>query len=249
MTPSPGGDTSAERELERIRAEYDRRRRQVPAEHWKVRLFVRHLRERVILDELARAGAMPLEGRRVLDVGCGSGQWLADFETWGAARGNLAGIDLRPRTAALARRRLAPSGSDPGDGADIREGSAGELPWPDASFDIVLQATMLSSILDPDMRARVAGEMTRVLAPGGVIVSYDMRIENRRNPQVRSVPKAELARLFEGMSMRARRVTLALPVSRRVVGRSWTAAAALERAGVLNTHLLAILRRQGSRTP
>lgn len=237
-------------ELARIRAEYERRRREVPREHWKVRLFVRQARERLVLAELARAGALPLGERRVLDVGCGSGQWLADFQTWGAARHGLAGIELDLEGAALARARLAPTGAGPAGGeADIREGSASEMPWPDGSFDIVLQATMMSSILDRAMRREVATEMMRVLAPGGVILSYDMRIENPRNPQVRALRQQELADLFAGMSVRARRVTLALPVSRRLVPLSWSAAAGLERAGFLNTQLLAVLRRPDALTP
>jgi SAM-dependent methyltransferase len=234
-------------ELARIRAEYDRRRREVPRDHWKVRLFVRQVRERLLLAELERAGALPLGERRVLDVGCGSGQWLADFQTWGAARERLAGIELDPEAVTAARARLAPGGAGPAGGeADIREGAAGDMPWPDESFDIVLQATMLSSILDGAMRRQVAAEMMRVLAPGGVILSYDMRIENPRNPNVRAVPQDELAQLFAGMEVRTRRVTLALPIARRLVRVSWPAAAALERTSLANTQLLAILRRPGA---
>ena len=243
-TGEPNAGEAGANELERIRAEYERRRREVPREHWKVRLFVRQVRERALLAELARAGALPLGARRILDLGCGSGQWLADFQTWGAARERLAGIELDPDAAALARARLAPSGAGAAGGeADIRVGEAGDLPWPDGSFDIVLQATMLSSILDPDMRRQVAAEMMRVLAPGGVIVSYDMCVENPRNPHVRALPRRELAELLPGMALRARRVTLALPVSRRLVRLSWPAATALESVGFLNTQLLAILRQ------
>jgi SAM-dependent methyltransferase len=243
MRPAAGG---APDELERIRAEYERRSREVPGENWKVRLFVRQLRERVLLAELARASSLPLGERRVLDVGCGTGQWLADFETWGARRANLAGIELQPDSAERARARLAPAGPAGGQ-ADIRDGSADALPWADGTFQVVLQATMLSSIVDQALRRRVADEMRRVLAPDGVIVSYDMRVGNPRNPAVRSVTKRDLAGLFGGLDLRVRRVTLALPVSRRVVGASWTAAAALERASLFNTHLLAILRDPDAR--
>jgi SAM-dependent methyltransferase len=231
-------------ELARIRSEYERRRVEVPDEEWCVRLFVRQLRERALLAELSRFSAPPLTGCRVLDVGCGGGQWLVDFETWGVPRENLAGIELDPEPAALARRRLAPM--EPGNAAgqaDIRVGNAGELPWPDGAFDIVLQATMLSSVLDDAVRRQIAREMARVLAPTGSIVSYDMRIPNPRNPHVRRITKRDLAELFEGFAIRARRVTLALPLSRRLVPLSWSAATALEAARVLDTHMLALLRR------
>lgn len=224
-------------ELDRIRSEYERRARVVAGEGWRVRLFVRQLRERVLLDELARAGLAPFAGRRILDVGCGQGQWLADFETWGAWQRDLSGIELDPERATMARERL----SD----ADIREGNAAELPWPDGAFDVVLQATVLSSILDDSLRRRVAAELARVTAPGGAIVSYDMWAPNPRNPHLRRLARSDLRELFPGFDVRARRVTLLLPLSRRVAPRSFRAASALESARVLNTHVLAVLRRPG----
>lgn len=222
-------------EVERIRDVYERRRLEGIAEHdWRVRLFIRQGRERALLGELMGALQRPLGACRVLDVGCGTGQWLADLETWGVPQPSLAGIELDPADAKSARERLP--------AADVRVGNAAELPWEAGSFDLVIQATMLSSILDPAMRRDAAGEMARVLAPGGVIVSYDMGVRSP-NPQVRRVGKRELKDLFGGFEVRTRRVTLAVPVTRRIVGVSWTAAAALERTRVLNTQLLAVMRR------
>jgi SAM-dependent methyltransferase len=223
-------------ELDRIRSEYARRSREVGAEHWRVRLFVRQLRERVLLEELGRAGMLPLAGRRVLDVGCGDGQWLADFQTWGARQADLAGIELGAERASRARERLP--------AADVQEGNAAELPWEDGRFDVVMQATLLSSLVDPELRRAVVAEMARVTAPGGVVVSYDMRTENPRNEHLRAVGRRELEELFPGFDVRARPVTLLLPVTRRVAVRSFRAAGALEAMRVLNTHLLAAMRRR-----
>ena len=232
-------------ELARIKAEYARRERAGPYEpDWKVRLYARQRRERALLEELARANALPLTGRRVLDVGCGAGQWLADFETWGARRENLAGIELDPERARDARERFAPTGTGPAAGeADIREGNAAELPWAAGSFDIVLQSTVISSILDQGLRRDVAAEMARVLAPEGIVVSYDMRVTNPRNPHVRRLGARELAELFEGFQMRKRRVTMLPQLTRRAVRVSWSAAAVLESTHLLRTHLLATLWR------
>jgi SAM-dependent methyltransferase len=238
---TPADEARHTREIGRIRSEYARRRREVSDEDWRVRLFFRQGRERALLSALWREGALPLADRRVLDVGCGSGQTLVDFETWGAKRGHLAGIELDPERARAARERL--SAADDGPSAELREGDAAELPWPDGTFDVVFQATTLSSILDVALRRRVASEMARVLAPGGSIVSYDMRVNNPRNPNVRGLGRRELMRLFEGFALRARPITLLAPLSRRLVPVSWRVAAALERARVLNTHLLAVLRR------
>jgi ubiquinone/menaquinone biosynthesis C-methylase UbiE len=229
-------------EADRIAAEYARRASSIPAERYSpatpAQVLLRQSRERAVLVALRRAGMLPLAGRRILDVGCGAGQWLADFETWGADRARLAGIDLLPERVAFARARLTP-------GADLREGDASRLPWPSGGFDIVLQSTVFSSILDAAMRTAVAGEMARVLAPGGVIVWNDFFVDNPRNRAVRGVRGHEVAALFPGFSVEMRRVTLAAPLARAIAPRSQIAAIALEALRVFDTHYLGVLKRPG----
>ena len=183
---------------------------------------------------LRSAGLLPLG--RVLDVGCGSGQGLADFETWGARRERLAGIDLLAERVSAATARLA--------GADLRVGDATALPWESGSFDIVAQSTMFSSILDPAMKAAVAREMARVLAPGGAIAWYDFFVDNPRNAAVRGIGRRELASLFPGFELRLRRVTLAPPLARRVAPRLPLLALLAEELRVLNTHYVGLLVRR-----
>jgi ubiquinone/menaquinone biosynthesis C-methylase UbiE len=196
---------------------------------------MRQSRERAAVTLLRLEGLLPLAGRRVLDVGCGFGQWLCDFQTWGAEGTALAGIDLLPERIEHARARLA--------GADLRLGDASRLPWPDGEFDVVVQSTVLSSILDPSMRRAVASEMARVLRPGGAILWYDFFVADPRNRAVRGVRRREIARLLPGFRMRTRRVTLAAPLARRLAARAPTAVVVLEALRALNTHYVATLRR------
>jgi ubiquinone/menaquinone biosynthesis C-methylase UbiE len=238
-------------EADRILREYERRERALPPDLYAPtkpsNLFARHQRERALAAMLAEAGLLPLAERRILDIGCGSGQWLIDFETWGAERGNLAGIDLIPSRARVAQRRLAAwrdeSGRVLSAGADVREGDASRLPWDDRSFDVVCQSMVFSSILDATMREAVAREMQRVLAPGGAIVWYDFFANNPRNPNVRGVKKAEIARLFPGFNMEFTRPTLMPPVARRLLPVSWLLAEIVTAMKLLNVHLLILLRR------
>ena len=205
MYPAAGKEMT--KETDRIKAEYARRAREIPAERYSSaalsEIFLRQSRERAVLKLLARAGALPLAGRRILDVGCGTGQWLADLETWGAARETLAGIDLLPDRVDQARARMAALRRDDGvlvsPGADVRVGNASELGWPQGSFDIVLQSTVFSSILDPALRARVASEMARVLAPSGLILWNDLRVNNPRNPNVRGVRQTRVGPALPGI--------------------------------------------------
>jgi SAM-dependent methyltransferase len=231
-------------EADRIVDEYARRAAEIPADRYApwapAQLLLRQSRERAVLGVLRRAGMLPLGSRRILDVGCGIGQWLADFETWGADRSALAGIDLLPARIEAARTRLTP-------GADLRVGDASRLPWPACEFDLVVQSTVFSSILDPGMRAAVAAEMARVLAPSGAILWNDFFVDNPRNRAVRGVRRNEIARLFGGFDVELRRVTLAAPLARAIVPRSHLAATALESLGWFNTHYVGVLRRQTAR--
>jgi ubiquinone/menaquinone biosynthesis C-methylase UbiE len=228
-------------EADRILEEHRRREREVPAGFYDLdrpaNLFLRQGQERALRDALERSGLLPLSGRRLLEVGCGSGNWLEILERFGARREGLAGIDLDPGRAAACAARLP--------GADIRSGDASVLPWQSGSFDVVLQSTVFSSILDPEMRRAVAFEMLRVLAPGGAILWYDFFVDNPANPNVRGVRRREIEALFPGCRIDPRRATLAPPIARRVVPVSWTLATVLESLRVFDTHYLVLIRRHG----
>ena len=235
-------------EADRITAEYASRSRKLPAGFYSlskpVNLFLRQTRDREVIALLSRLGFFPLTGKRILDVGCGTGKGLLDFELWGAAREDLAGIDLFKDHVEAARMRLGAIVDEQGirtGAADIRLGDATQLPWDRVTFDLVAQSTVFSSILDPDARRAVAEEMIRVLSPGGIILWYDFFVDNPRNPNVRGVRKAEVAQLFPKFRMKSRRVTLMPPLARHAVQFSWLLAELLSELRILNTHLLLAL--------
>lgn len=220
-------------EADRILEELRRRERELPADLYSLdrpaNRFLRQGQERALRKALEEIG--PLAGKRVLEVGCGSGNWLQML----AGAASLAGIELDPGRAAGAAARFP--------GADIRAGDASSLPWAGASFDVVLQSTVFSSILDPGMRRAVASEMLRVLAPGGAILWYDFFVDNPSNPHVRGVRRREIEVLFPGCRVALRRTTLAPPLARRIVPVSWKLAALLESLRVLDTHYMGVIRR------
>ena len=94
--------------------------------------------------------------RRVLDLGCADGWLLEVLAAAGAEQ--LAGVDLSEAELVLARRRPALAR------ADLRQGRAQELPFPDGSFDAVVSHMALMLMHDIE---RVVAETARVLAPGG----------------------------------------------------------------------------------
>jgi ubiquinone/menaquinone biosynthesis C-methylase UbiE len=193
--------------------------------------------ERRLLAALRRLRVWPLSGKRILDVGCGTGYWLHRLIAWGAQPQRAAGIDLqRDRVGHAAR--ICPRH------VGLSCGSALALPFRPASFDLVLQLMVFTSILDRTVRRCVAEEMVRVLAPNGAILWYDFCVPNPRNPDVRPVNAAEIRRLFPGCSVELNRVTLAPPVTRLVAPLSWTLCALLNLVPPLRTHYLGVIRRQ-----
>jgi len=127
--------------------------------------------------------------------------------------------------------------------ADIKQADAQAIPFPDGAFDLVLAFTLLSSVVDPAARQRVAAEVARVTAPGGLIVIYDFWI-NPFNRRTRSLKRPEVERLFAGHVIDFRAVTLAPPLVRLLAGRrgGWVAATVLEMLPFLRTHFLAAVR-------
>ncbi len=104
-------------------------------------------------------------GARVLDIGGGPGR----YSLWLAERGHRVALaDLSPVLIALARDKIAesPVGALVDDIAvvDARDLSR----WTDDAFDAVLALGPFYHLPDPADRDRAAGELARVLRPGGL---------------------------------------------------------------------------------
>ena len=100
-------------------------------------------------------------GQRILDLGCGTGT-LAIMVKAAQPQAEVVGLDADPEILALARSKAEAAG------AEVRfdEGLSTELPYEDESFDRVLSTLFFHHLTGLDKR-RTAGEMARVLLPGG----------------------------------------------------------------------------------
>jgi len=113
-----------------------------------------------------RANHQPSEHAKLhfLDLGCGAGPNMV----WLAEKGiRVSGIDISPTALGLAKRNLARLGLS----GRLDLGSITELPYPDSSFDGVVEACVLQH-LDRADRLRAFAEVARVLKPGGVFAGY-----------------------------------------------------------------------------
>jgi ubiquinone/menaquinone biosynthesis C-methylase UbiE len=111
--------------------------------------------ERTVVLDLAG----PLEGRRVLEVGCGDGAYALAAARAGA---HVTGLDRSAAVLDAARARAKAEGL----AIDLQVGDAGALPFPADRFDVVLAVTVLCFVENP---AQAVAEMARVLRPGGVL--------------------------------------------------------------------------------
>jgi SAM-dependent methyltransferase len=102
----------------------------------------------------------PSPGRRLLDVGCGSGEDVRALAERVAPTGRAVGVDLSETLVAEARER----------GADVVVADAHRLPFADASFDAARVERTLQHVGDP---AHVLAEMARVVRPGGILVASE----------------------------------------------------------------------------
>jgi SAM-dependent methyltransferase len=171
----------------------------------------------------------------VLDIGCGGGDLASMLDRRGQRPGRYIGLDLLEERIAAAGNAV-PWG-------EFRIGSADRLALPDASVDVVVAATLFSSLREAFLLRAVAAEIARVLRPGGRLVVYDLRYPSPRNRAVTPVTIANLARLFPGWPIQSTTITLLPPIARSRLGAGERRYRLLAAVPVLRSHLAAILVR------
>jgi SAM-dependent methyltransferase len=110
-------------------------------------------RRRIILSLLdAAIGAADRDGRRVLDVGCGTGAMLSYLERYGEP----SGVEADEQAVELCRSRGITA---------VQQADPPPLPFEDGRFDLVTALDVLEHVDDD---GRLLAELRRVLRPGGV---------------------------------------------------------------------------------
>ena len=108
------------------------------------------------------AMAAPLNGRKAADLACGTGDITYLLHDAGA---HVVGLDVTRRMLVLAQEKR-PASARPA----FLAGDMSDLPFADASFDVVTTGYGLRNV--PDL-PRSIREIARVLRPGGVFLSLD----------------------------------------------------------------------------
>src|SRR5438874_6307400 len=156
-------------------AQTDEVKQQVAA-HWNRRAAgfdsdfghsIRTAAERTAWDRILDLVVGGRDSLDALDVGCGTGFLSLEL----AGRGHcVRGIDFAPQMLAEARRKAA------GQGVAVRfeEGDAEQLPFPAASFDLIMTRHVLWTLPHPE---QAIDEWIRVLRPGGRLAVMDSQFD------------------------------------------------------------------------
>jgi SAM-dependent methyltransferase len=203
------------------------------------RYLAHQAKERAFLSLLARWSKRQRSNMRLLEIGCGCGDNLQQFIRWGFDPHNLIGNELLGERCDLARHLLPI-------GVEIHVGDACELMLPEGSFDIVLQSTVFTSILDDDFQRRLADRMWSLTAPGGGVLWYDFAYDNPKNPDVRGVNLHRIRKLFPSAKLTWQRITLAPPLARMVTRIHPVLYSVFDSLPYLRTHLFCWLEKPDS---
>lgn len=123
---------------------------------------------------LRRAKLQP--GEAVLDVACGTGTLAIAAKRRVGSDGSVTGVDASGEMIDRARTKAAWSGLD----LTFVNGTAQELPFKDAQFDIVIGTLMLHHLSKP-VRSAFFREAERVLKPGGRLLLIDFGRPERKS--------------------------------------------------------------------
>jgi ubiquinone/menaquinone biosynthesis C-methylase UbiE len=111
-------------------------------------------------------------GMKLLEVSCGRGGGLNAFRS-AASDLDVTGLDVAENAVAFCRRTYGES-----EALRFVQGSALDLPFPDGTFDVVLNVEASNDYGD---RPRFFREAARVLKPDGLLLYADTMKQGRRN--------------------------------------------------------------------
>lgn len=174
--------------------------------------------------------------KKYLEVGCGTGNNLSQLISFGVEPKNLTGNDIYEPSLEIAKNRLPSC-------VELRQGNFVDLKY-EKKFDVILFSTVLSSILDTDLRKECINKAYDLLNKDGIVVIYDFTYNNPKNKDVQKVVFHDFfspgCPKYSKSSVK--RITLAPPIARRLENFPFLIKL-FEKIKILNTHMICCFKK------
>lgn len=121
------------------------------------------------------------KGEVVLDIGCGAGVDTIVAATMAGPQGRVVGIDLTLEMLERAKENLSKTTLER---VSFQEGSAEDLPFPEASFHVVISNGVFNLVPD---KPRALNEVFRVLKPNGRFMLADQVLATAQSADTRAM--------------------------------------------------------------
>lgn len=145
---------------------------------------------------------------KIMEIGAGIGGNLLALKRHGFQWNNLYANELLDDSVEVLVDNLPNSHIFPGDAADLEFVE---------EFDITFHSMVFTSILDDAFKQVLAKKMYSMTKKDGMVLWYDFKYNNPKNPDVRGIGKKEIEKLFpDAKNIIFHSVTLAPPIGRKI---------------------------------
>lgn len=170
---------------------------------------------------------------KILDVGCGNGNFLRFLYNKGFLEENMYGIDISWEALSIAKNRYPK--------INFICQDAQNIPFPDNYFDLVFAILILSVVLDEEVQKRIIQEIRRAVKDKGLVFIYDMRFFSP-NPSTRKVKRSVIEKYFSKDRITRYILTLNPYIARILSPVSFELCRKLEKAHLFCTHQLFVVK-------
>lgn len=201
-------------------------------------MYETFLRQKIIARYFQKNGfARVIDDLKLLDVGCGFGDSILEFQRMGFSQKNITGIELMEDRYTLASTRLNST-------ITIINGDLIECEL-EYKYDVVYVSLVFSSLLSDSLRLAFANRIKSLLALDGVLIVYDFVLDNPSNSDVKAFTLSDLKTYFPEFHIESSRTTIIPPISRFV---SIHLPAALPLFKFITSHRVSFLTMRGPRS-
>lgn len=221
-------------ETERIKKHYNDYTNNLTVDkHSTYAVYNNHIiKERLnLFEQIITSQFKNINNIKFIEIGAGAGSNIPFFMSLGIKDENIFANELVEDRSKELMTNFPNIHIVPGDALQLNMGN---------TFDIVLQSTVFTSILDSDFKKKLAENLLTMVKPGGIVLWYDFMFDNPKNKSVKGINKKEIKTLFsDSKKIDFYKVTLAPPIGRRFQ----KLYSFLNSFSFLRTHVVAVIHK------